>query len=95
MPYINEVARKNLYPFLDDLVDFLESPWTVTTVGDLTFIFYSLAKAFVTGRVTREGQVSYQNYADLIAALENTKLETYRRQIAHYEDLKITENGDV
>jgi hypothetical protein len=31
----------------------------------------------------------------VIGALENCKMELYRRKIAPYEDIKIEENGDV
>lgn len=37
----------------------------------------------------------YQTYNDIIGALENCKLELYRRRVAPYEDKKIKENGDV
>jgi hypothetical protein len=38
---------------------------------------------------------SFADFAQVIAALETTKLEFYRRMIAPYEDDKRLENGDV
>ena len=37
----------------------------------------------------------YQTFNDVTGALENAKLEIYRRMVAPYEDEKIVENGDV
>ena len=37
----------------------------------------------------------YQTFNDVTGALENAKLEIYRRLVAPYEDEKIVENGDV
>ena len=37
----------------------------------------------------------YQSFNDVIGALECCKLELYRRRVAPYEDVKISENGDV
>ena len=37
----------------------------------------------------------YQTFNDVTGALENAKLEIYRRMVAPYEDEKIIENGDV
>lgn len=38
---------------------------------------------------------SFATFADILAALEATKLEFYRRVVAPYEDRKCQENGDV
>lgn len=37
----------------------------------------------------------YQAINDIVGALENAKLEFYRRVAVPYEDKKIKENGDV
>ena len=37
----------------------------------------------------------YDNFNEVIGALECAKIELYRRKIAKYEDVKIEENGDV
>jgi len=41
------------------------------------------------------GVECYQNYNDILGALEGAKLELYRRRIAKYENSKIISNGDV
>lgn len=38
---------------------------------------------------------NYQGINDIVGALESAKMEFYRRIVAHYEDQKIKENGDV
>ncbi len=38
---------------------------------------------------------SYQTYNDIIGALENAKLEFFRRKISPYEDRKKESNGDI
>lgn len=60
------------------------------TPGELNYAFTQLFHAYLgfTGE-------SYQAYNDILGALEGAKLELYRRRIAHYEDKKIQENGDV
>jgi hypothetical protein len=37
----------------------------------------------------------YQTFNDITGALENAKLEIYRRMVGPYEDEKIDQNGDV
>lgn len=39
--------------------------------------------------------VSYQILNDIVGALENCKLEFYRRVVLPYENKKIKQNGDV
>lgn len=58
-------------------------------VGGLTFVLYKQCLIYL-GTSPR-----YQNYAEVMGALEATKLELYRRHIAPYEDTKIEENGDI
>ena len=53
-----------------------------------------LISAIIDQTLTRQG-VRYQNLNAIIGALECAKLELYRRVAAPYEDVKITENGDV
>ena len=54
---------------------------------------YALTKQINDYRL-RQG-ASFAVFADIIAALEATKLEFYRRIVAPYEDKKCQENGDV
>ena len=41
------------------------------------------------------GKVSYSLINEVTGALENAKLEFYRRVVVPYEDMKIKINGDV
>jgi len=58
--------------------------------GELTFKFVQAINLYLN----TQGE-SFQTYSDIIGALETTKLELYRRQVAKYEDKKLKENGDV
>lgn len=59
------------------------------TAGQLNFCITTLCLDFL-GTAPR-----YQDYNDVIGALEACKLEFYRRAVAPYEDVKKDSNGDV
>ena len=80
MPYIDEVRRVKLLEFNDQ----------PQNAGELNFLITNL----ITKYIFMKGE-KYQNYNDVIGALEGAKLELYRRKIAPYEDIKMRENGDV
>lgn len=63
---------------------------TPATEGDLNYCITQLALNYIGGR-----DPSYARINAIIGALECAKLEFYRRYAAKYEDIKITENGDV
>lgn len=54
---------------------------------------YALSRAVQDYRI-RLGD-SFATFADILAALEATKLEFYRKVVVPYEDKKCTENGEV
>ncbi len=83
MPYIKEPLRK----ILDEHLDYLHP----RTAGELN---YCLTKLFID-YVKSHGGVSYQNFNDIIGAIECSKAELYRRQIVDFENKKIKVNGDV
>lgn len=94
MPYIKQEKRKEF--IVKEAVGEYEID-LLTTVGkiadcggDLNYAFTVIAKAYMDSK----GE-NYQNYSDVIAALEGAKLELYRRSVAPYEDKKAEENGDV
>lgn len=62
----------------------------IDNCGELNYVVTRLAHIYL-----REHGERYQNYNDIIGALEGAKLELYRRKVAPYEDLKIKSNGDV
>ena len=93
MPYIKEEMRQWWDTYLVTMMEGLEHrdlEKDKMTAGELNYIISSIALKFV--RVKGE---SYQNYNDMIGALECAKTELYRRFIAPYEDLKVKENGDL
>ena len=84
MPYIKQKNRELIEPHLNVISTFIKNG------GDLNYCFTILCKNFIESF----GE-NYSNHAVCISALENAKLEWYRRKVAPYEDKKITENGDV
>lgn len=58
-------------------------------VGELTYLLYQTCVDALPA------SPRYRDFATVLAALEATKLEFYRRLVAPYEDVKMAENGDV
>ncbi len=79
MPYIPSDKRNDM-----------DAGYNAQNVGQLTYQLTRVAILYLEAK----GQ-SYQTYAEILGALEATKLELYRRSIGPYEDTKIKENGDV
>jgi hypothetical protein len=79
MPYIPKKRREELFRFGNPRI-----------AGELNFMFCQIAQNYIY----RQGE-SYQNYNDIMGALEGAKLEIYRRLIAPYENKKCEINGDV
>ena len=69
----------------------LDAGAVAKNVGELTYQVTSVVEEF---RKTR-GTMHFQDHADIIAALECSKLEYYRRVVVPYENYKIVANGDV
>ena len=83
MPYIDKKDRKSVRTLeLQDV--YCYDP------GDLNFAITVL----ITNYINRHGE-KYKHYNDIIGALECAKLEAYRRMVASYEDIKISQNGDI
>lgn len=86
MPYINQADREDLnYETLDSISHYIKSP------GRLTYVLYKLCKEYGLD----DGPVEFWDIAEVLGALEATKLEFYRRIAAPHEDTKIVSNGDV
>lgn len=84
MPYIPQATRKQMEDCpIEGLMP--EGP------GELNYILTAMCLRYLR----RYGSICYQDYNDVIGALECAKLEMYRRQAAPYEDKKKEENGDV
>ncbi len=60
------------------------------SAGELNYLFTYWIKKYL-----HDHGKKYQTFNDIIGALEGCKLEIYRREIAPYEDIKISKNGDV
>lgn len=79
MPYIDTMARERI-----------DSGGKPENVGELTYVIYKACRDYSTSKPLR-----YSTYAEVISALENSKLEFYTRWVRPYEHAKIQENGDV
>ena len=88
MPYIKQGNRKALEEkYGAQMLDYIP-----TNPGELNFVLTLIIRDYLRGRGVLS---SYQDYNDVIGALEACKLELYRRKIVPYEEGKIDENGDV
>lgn len=79
MPYIPDNQRRMAWKYPN-------------TVGELTYSLYLDCVRYLE----RQGNgLRFQDFAEVLGALEAAKLELYRRRVAPYEDIKLQENGDV
>jgi len=60
------------------------------TAGELNYAITTFVIKYLNDQGT-----TYHTLNNAIGALECAKLELYRRVVAHYEDQKLDENGDV
>jgi len=63
-----------------------------SNVGELTYV---LTRTVLDYLARTPDPPRYRDYAEVLGALESTKLELYRRVVAPYEDKKCEEDGDV
>jgi hypothetical protein len=87
MPYIKQEDRKRLDESIEKLIEYLV---VQNHEGEYNYTITRLVHEFILKRG--------KNYATLNAAmgiLECAKQELYRTVIGPYEDIKITENGNV
>jgi hypothetical protein len=80
MPYISPEARERLQA----------GGGEPETVGELNFVLSQEINAFMAAR-----GLSYTVGNEVMGVLSCLSLEVYRRLLAHYEDRKCVENGDV
>ena len=78
-PYISQERRHEID----------EQSVTPGNTGELTYALYRACLDYLP-----QG-ARFADYSQVIAALECTKLEFYRRHVVPYEDTKIAETGDV
>lgn len=80
MPYIKQEDRGRATPVLAD----------IRTAGELNFAISVLLQEYVE----RHG-LCYETLNAAVGAISGAKAEFQRRVVGPYEDLKISENGDV
>lgn len=77
-------------PYLkNDLREILRKDPTPFTAGQLNFLVTELVLKFLGD------EPNYDRYNAAVGALECAKLELVRRSLSPYEDLKISESGDL
>ena len=88
MPYIPNEDRTGFEYIIQTLTAALttDEPFA----GRLNYVISS-----VLANMIKEKGMSYGLINEFIGALECAKLEAYRRVAAPYEDMKVSENGDV
>ena len=79
MPYIDKMAR-----------EYIDNGGKPGTYGELNYAITKLCQQFYD-----RTEPHYAEFNGVIGVLECCKQELYRRVVAPYEDLKISENGDV
>lgn len=84
MPYIKKNDRDVIYK--QGLLD----PEMITSAGELNYVFSIIMQKYIESKGER-----YQNYNDIMGAIEGAKLELYRRHIGPYENNAINKNGDI
>ncbi len=62
------------------------------TPGQLNYVLTMVCLGYLR---ENERDIHYQEYSEIIGALECCKLEFYRRKLVSFEDKKIVKNGDV
>lgn len=84
MPYIATFRR--------ELLDKGDSP---VGVGELTYVITTRLVEYLEDVIEDQGGYRFEDLAVVVAALECSKMEMYRRVAEIYEDRKIALNGDV
>lgn len=84
MPYIKPARREQLDEMIMDGMGDIDSP------GELNYVLTRVVIDYLNAR-----DLSYGTINDVMGALEGAKLEFYRRVAVPYENVKITQNGDV
>jgi hypothetical protein len=88
MPYIKQKNRVKFDSHIDELVEMLEQQNPISP-GELNYVVSRIIWKIYAS------QPSYTLANNMIGTLECVKAEFYRRFVAHYEDYKMEENGDV
>jgi hypothetical protein len=84
MPYIKPERRKVFDSFLESCAREIEGE------GELNYCIYKLSALLIERIGT-----SYDKLSMCSSAMEHAKLEWYRKKLSAYEDIKISDNGDI
>ena len=84
MPYIYQNERKVIDPIVEQLAMVIASP------GSINYAVTRLIHQHLENKGVR-----YANLNECIGVLECIKLELYRKIAAPYEDIKLSETGDI
>jgi hypothetical protein len=78
-------------PYLDRKQRAFVEKYGATTIGQLTYLLFRDVRTWMA----RQPVLKYQQYAEIMGALEVTKLEVWDRFASTYETAKRLSNGDV
>lgn len=84
MPYISHKVRDDLKHKL------VYGGRSIDDAGELNYMITRMVDQYL-----KDKKLSYASINEVIGVLECAKLELYRRIAAPYEDIKISQNGDV
>jgi hypothetical protein len=90
-PYIKKETRDELDNHINALVQWVLSKYSDTTLPGI--FNYIITKIFI--KYLHRTGIRYAKIAMITGVLENVKQEFYRRAASPYENVKITEEGDV
>lgn len=95
MPYIDKNERKELDPYIRDMIAAIKNTTKLNNpndfknnLGRINYVFSRVLSGVM-------GNISYSKIAMATGVIENIKQEFYRRLAAVYEDNKIQDNGDI
>lgn len=95
MPYIDKNERKELDPYIRDMIAAIKNTAKLNNpndfknnLGRINYVFSRVLSGVM-------GNISYSKIAMATGVVENIKQEFYRRLAAVYEDNKIQDNGDI
>ena len=84
MPYIKELDRLKFEMLLDETLERIKNP------GELNYVISFLCKNYKP-----QTKWDYKKYNEVLGVMECSKQEFYRRFVTPYENLKLTQNGDI